>query len=822
MLEENAVPQTMPARTQVVVVGGGVVGCSVAYHLTKRGVTDVLLLEQNTLTSGTTWHAAGLVTTARPTSGTREIVKRSLDIYRTLEAETGLSTGYMQTGTLHLAMSAARRQELLHQASTSRGNGIRVEVLGPEETVDLFPLLSTDGLVGSLYYPDEGRATATDITMSLARGARLGGARLIEGVSVTDIVTEAGRVVGVRTSAGDVEAEVVVNCTGMWARQIGALAGVGHPLQALAHYYVVTDKIDGLPVGMPTIKSGDDHAYVKDDAGSLMVGFFEPGSYPWASGGIPESKGFIHLPEDWEHIGPYYERMIDRVPALADAGIRLFFCGPESFTPDGLYHLGEVTDLRGYFVAAGFNSVGMLSGPGAGSVLADWIVDGHPSIDLPEVDPRRTMPHETNRRFLEQRVTETLDLAYGVHWPFEQRRSGRPLRRSILHGCTAEAGAVFGELLGWERPNWYALPEDDREERPTWGRPSWFDRSAEEHHAVRSNVGMFDLSSYGKFLVQGRDATALLQRVCANDIEVEEGRIVYTQWLNGRGGIEADLTVTRLGESEYLVLTAPASTYRDLGWLRKALDSSEHATVADVSGTMAMIAVMGPECRRFLQPLTDADLSHTAFPFGTSREIDLGLGYVRATRITYVGELGWELLVPYDIAVHVWDTLREAGAAIGLRPAGYHALNSLRMEKAYRGWGHDISAGDTPLEAGLGFAVAWDKPGGFTGREVLLRQKERGLHRRLVQFALEEGNPMLLHDEPIYRDGSLVGRVSSAAYGHTLGRAVALGYVNAPEPGMPRSWYESGGYEIELGCERYTARASLQPMYDPKSERPKS
>ncbi len=814
-------PETLPDRVQVVVVGGGIVGCSVAYHLTKRGVTDVLLLEQNTLTSGTTWHAAGLVTQARPTSGTREIVKRSLEIYRNLEAETGLSTGYMPTGTLHLALSEARRQELLRQASTSRGNGIRVEILTPEETVGHFPLLSPDGLLGSLYYPDEGRATATDITMSLARGARLGGARIAEGVTVTGIVTEGGRAVGVRTPSGDVAAEYVVNCTGMWGRQVGAMAGVQHPLQALAHYYVVTDKIDGLPAGMPTIKSGDDWSYVKDDAGSLMVGFFEPGSYAWASGGIPDSDGFIHLPEDWDHIGPFYERMTERIPALAEAGIRLFFCGPESFTPDGLYHLGEVAGLQNYLVAAGFNSVGMLSGPGAGAVLAEWLVDGRPSIDLPECDPRRTMPHETNRRFLEQRVTETLDLAYSVHWPFEQRRSARPLRRSILHACTAGAGAVFGELLGWERPNWYALPGDDREERLTWGRPSWFARSAEEHEAVRSNVGMLDLSSYGKFLVQGREAMAALQRVCANDIDVESGRIVYTQWLNEWGGIEADLTVTRLGEYEYLVLTAPASTCRDLDWLRKAL-SSANATVADVSGTMAMLAVMGPEARRFLQPLTDADLSDAAFPFGTSREIDLGLGFVRATRITYVGELGWELLVPYDIADHVWDTLSEAGAAIGLRPAGYHALNSLRMEKAYRSWGHDISGGDTPLEAGLGFAVAWDKPGGFTGQEALLAQKESGVNRRLVQFALDDPGPMLLHDEPIYRDGLLVGRVTSTAYGQTLGRAVALGYVTAPEPGLPRSWYETGRYEIEQACERYTARASLQPMYDPKSERPKS
>jgi 4-methylaminobutanoate oxidase (formaldehyde-forming) len=695
-------------------------------------------------------------------------------------------------------------------------------LLDPDETVALFPLLDPRGLRGALHYPDEGRATATDVTMSLARGARQRGARLVEGVKVTGILQQQGRAAGVQTALGDVTAEYVVNCTGMWGRELGALAGVQHPLQALAHYYVVTEKIDGLPERMPTVKSGDDWSYVKDDAGSLMVGFFEPGSHPWASHGIPDDAAFTRLPEDWDHIGPFYERMIERIPALADAGIRLFFSGPESFTPDGLYHLGEVPGLRNYFVAAGFNSVGMLSGPGAGSVLADWLVDGRPPIDMPEVDPRRVMPHETNRRFLEQRVTETLDLAYAVHWPFEQRRSARPLRRSALHACTVRAGAVFGELLGWERPNWYARPGDDREEAQDWDRPSWFRRSAEEHEAVRSGVGLFDISSYGKVLVQGRDAIVLLQRVCANDVDVPIGRIVYTQWLDDFGGIQADVTVTRLGEQEFLVLTAPATAYRDLAWLRRAVGDDMWATVTDVSGTLAMVSLMGPDSRTFLQGLTDCDLSSDAFPFGTSREIDLGLGFVRATRITYVGELGWELLIPHDIAVHVWDTLTDAGEEVGLRPAGYHALNSLRLEKAYRGWGHDISAGDTPLEAGLGFAVAWDKAGGFTGRDALLRQRERGLRRRLVQLALEDPGPVMHHDEPVYRDGELVGRVSSAAYGHTLGRSVGLGYVTAPEAGLPRSWYETGRYEIELASRRYAARVSLQPMYDPKSERPKS
>lgn len=812
----------LPSRAQVVIVGGGIIGCSTAYHLAQRGWTDVVVLERNKLTSGTTWHAAGLVTQARPTHGTREIVQRSLRTFQSLEADTGLSTGYERTGTLHLATSPDRWEELRRQASVSRGSGIRTQLLGPDATEELFPLLNPDGVVGSLYYPDEGRGNATDTTMSLARGAKKRGARIFENVKATGVLRQGGRAVGVTTEYGDIEAEYVVNCTGMWGREFGATADVPVPLQALAHYYVVTEEIPGIPHRMPTLKSSDDHSYVKDESGALMVGFFEPGSVPWSPHGIPEDAEFTRIPEDWDHLGPFYEKMIERVPVLADAGIRLCFNGPESFTPDGFYHLGEVPALRNYFLAAGFNSVGFLSGPGAGSVLADWIIDGHSPIDLAETDPRRVQRHETNRRFLEQRVTETLDLAYGIHWPFEQRTSARALRRSPLHHRTENAGAVFGELLGWERANWYAPEGVERAYAYSYGRQNWFEHSAAEHRAVREGVGLFDLSSFGKLLVQGRDAERVLQRICANDIAVEPGRIVYTQWLNEQGGIEADVTVTRLDTTRFLVLSGPATVQRDLDWLHKHIGPDDFATVTDITGTLALLSVMGPESRRLLQGLTDADLSDAAFPFGTSMEIDLGLGFVRATRITYVGELGWELLVPADIAVHIYDTITEAGAPSGLRHAGYHALNSLRIEKAYRSWGHDISSGDTPLEAGLGFAVAWDKPGGFIGREALAEQRAAGVTRRLVQFAFDDPDAFAYHDEPIYRDGELVGRVASAMYGHTLGRCVALGYVDAPSPGTPRSWFESGAYEIEIATERCSARASLRPLYDPKSERPKS
>ncbi|HEY1000652.1 MAG TPA: FAD-dependent oxidoreductase, partial [Streptosporangiaceae bacterium] len=503
----------LPARARVVVVGGGVVGCSTAYHLAKRGWTDVVLLERKRLTSGTTWHAAGLITQARPTYGTREIVRRSLRVFHSLEEETGFPTGFERTGTLHLADGAERLEELLRQASAARGNGITAEPVSPEQAVELFPPLYAGDLAGAVYYPDDGRGNATDTTMALAAGARQHGVRIAENTTVTGVTRRDGRVTGVTTEHGDIEAEYVVAAAGMWGREFGALAGVGIPLQALAHYYVITEPIPGLRPGLPTIKSAPDFAYVKNEGAGIMVGFFEPGSYSWASRGIPADAEFTRLPEDWDHLGPFYENMMKRLPVLADTGIRLHFCGPESFTPDGLYHLGEAPGLRNCFIAAGFNSVGFLSGPGAGSVLADWIVDGSSPVDLPETDPRRAAPHETNRRFLEQRVTETLDLAYQIHWPYQQRASVRGLRRSPLHDRVTAAGAVFGELLGWERANWYAPAGVRREYEYSFGRPNWFEHSAAEHRSVREAVGMFDTSSFGKLLVQGRDAAAVLQRV---------------------------------------------------------------------------------------------------------------------------------------------------------------------------------------------------------------------------------------------------------------------------------------------------------------------
>ncbi len=813
--------QRLPERAQVVVVGGGVVGCAVAYHLTRRGWTDVVLLERKKLTSGTTWHAAGLVTQARGTSGLRRIVQESLEVFRDLEAQTGV--GFQRTGTVHLAATADRWEELRRQAASVRADGIVTEVLRPEEIPALFPLLDPTGLVGGIHYPEDGRGNATDTTLAMARAARAAGATVLENAEVLEVVVSGGLATGVRTDAGDIEAEYVVNATGMWGHQFGRTHGVTLPLQALEHYYVVTEDVPGLGSGWPTLKSSDDCAYVKDDAGKMLVGFFEPGSRPWSSRGIPADAEFTTMPGEWDHITPYYERMAARIPALADLGIRLFFCGPESFTPDGAYHLGPVPGIDNYLAAVGFNSVGFLSGPGAGKVVADWIVDGRAPFALTETDPRRSQPFQRNRRYLEVRVTETLDLSYGIHWPFEQRTSARGIRRSPVHDRVAAAGAVFGEVAGWERANWYARDGVEPRYVNSFGRPSWFGCSGAEHDAVRGDLGLFDISSFGKLAVQGRDAERLLQRVSANDIAVAPGRIVYTQWLGDTAGIEADVTVTRTAPDSFLVLTAALSTVRDADWLRRHTRESEFALVTDVTGSAALFALMGPRARRFLQALTDSDLSDAAFPFGTSREIDLGYTHVRATRITYVGELGWELLVPAESAAHVYDTLLAAGAGPdgpALTHAGYHALNSLRLEKGYRSWGHDIGPDDTPLEAGLGFAVAWDKPD-FVGREALARQREHGVRRRLVQLVMDDPEPMVFHDEPVYRDGELVGRVTSATFGHTLGSTVALAWVGAQEP-ISTDWVSSGRYEVDVAGVLVPASVSLRPLYDPTSARPRS
>ena len=811
----------VPSRASVVIVGGGVAGCSVAYHLTKIGVTDVVLLERKQLTCGTTWHAAGLVGQLRATRNLTELAKYTADLFHSLEAETGQATGFKQNGSISVAKTVERLEELRRGASMGKTFGLAVDLLSAGEIKERWPLLEVGDIVGGIFLPKDGQTNPIDTTHALAKGAKQRGARILENTRVLRILVENGRAIGVETADGAIRADTVVLCGGMWSHRLAADAGAAVPLHAAEHFYIVTQPIPGLAADLPILRDADACSYFKEDAGKLLVGWFEPEAKPWGGEGIPESCAFEQLPADLAHIEPLFAGAMRRVPILENIGVQVFFNGPESFTPDDRYLLGEAPELRGLYVAAGFNSIGIQSAGGAGKVLADWIIDGHPPFDLWDVDIRRCAPFQRNRRYLRDRTVEVLGLLYAMHWPYRQPQSARGVRKSALHDRLAAAGACFGEVAGFERANWFAAPGEQPRYEYSYGRQNWFAASAAEHRAVREAVGLFDQSSFAKFVLKGRDAPSILGRLCANDVEVPVGRIVYTQWLNERGGIEADLTVTREAEDSYLIVSACATQTRDFLWLTRSIPDEARAAAVDVSPAYAVLGLMGPKSRELLQSLTDADLSTAAFPFGTSRIIDLGYARVRASRITYVGELGYELYIPTEFAQSVYDVIVKAGASFGLRLAGYHALNSLRIEKAYRHWGHDISDEDTPLEAGLAFAVAWEKPGGFLGREALLEQRARGVRRRLAAFALERADRLLYHNEPIWRNGELVGKISSGMFGHTLSAPLGLGYVAGGGESVSDDWILSGHYEIEVAAERVPARVSLRPFYDPGSERVK-
>jgi glycine cleavage system aminomethyltransferase T/glycine/D-amino acid oxidase-like deaminating enzyme len=812
---------SVPSHASVVIIGGGIVGCSVAYHLAKRGCGDVLLLERKRLTCGTTWHAAGLVGQLRATQNLTRLAQYTTQLYEGLERETGQATGFRQVGSIAVAASAARFEELKRGASMARCFGLEVQVLSPGAARERWPLLSVDDLVGAVFLPKDGQTNPVDTTQALARGARAGGVRIVEDVRVDGIHSAHGRVTGVATDAGAVRADVVANCAGMWAREVGGWVNASVPLHAAEHFYIVTQPIPGLASGLPVLRDADACSYFKEDAGKLLVGWFEPQAKPWGTKGIPENFAFDQLPADLGHIEPLIERAMHRVPVLESAGVQVFFNGPESFTPDDRYLLGEVPELRGLYVAAGFNSIGIQSAGGAGKVLADWILDGHPPFDLWDVDIRRCAPFQRNKRYLRDRTVETLGLLYAMHWPFRQPETARGVRKSALHDRLAAAGACFGEVAGYERANWFAAPGTEPRYEYSYGRQNWFEQSAAEHRAVREQVGLFDQSSFAKFVLKGSDAAAVLSRVCANEVDVPIGRVVYTQWLNERGGIEADLTVTREAEDAYLIVTSCATQTRDFHWLCRSIPDGARAAAVDVSSGYVVLGLMGPRSRALLATLTDADLSNAAFPLATSKIIDLAYARVRASRITYVGELGYELYIPSEFAQDVFDAIIASGPAFGLRLAGYHALNSLRMEKAYRHWGHDISDEDTPLEAGLQFAIAWKKPGGFVGLDALERQHATGVRRRLVAVALERTDCMLYHNEPIWRNGELVGRISSAMFGHTVGAPLGLGYLANGGAAVTSQWVDAGRYEVEVADERIAARVSLRPFYDAASERVK-
>ncbi len=814
--------QDLPARTDVLIIGGGIIGCSIAYHLTKIGITDVTLLERKQLTSGTTWHAAGLVGQLRATRNMTELAKYTSELFQTLEEETGQATGFKQNGSISLALNAERMEELRRGASMCQNFGLEVEILGPSDIQNLYPMLNIEGAVGGVFLPKDGQTNPIDTTQAYAKGARMGGARILESVKVERILVEQGRAVGAVTNRGDIRAATTVLSAGMWSRDLAADVGVSVPLHAAEHFYIVTEPIEGLAKDLPVLRVPDECAYFKEDAGKILLGAFEPVAKPWGMQGIPEDFEFETLQEDFDHFEPILEKAVERMPILADAGIQTFFNGPESFTPDDRYLLGETPEVKDLFVAAGLNSIGIQSSGGAGKVLAEWIRDRHPPMDLIDVDIRRMLPFQSGKRYLHDRTTEALGLLYAMHWPFYQYTSARGARRSPFHEALTRAGAVMGELSGWERPNWFAPDGVEQVYRYSYGRQNWFEHTAAECRAVRDTVGLFDQTSFSKFLVTGADACTVLNRICANDIDRQPGAVVYTQWLNERGGIEADLTVTRLAETEFLVVTTAAGQTRDFAWLKRHIPDDARCAAVDVTSGLPMLGLMGPNSRALLEELTGEDFSNEAFPFGSSREIEIGYARVRASRITYVGELGWELYIPAEFAAHAFERLSEAGRDFGLVNAGYHAMNACRMEKAFRHWGHDIGDEDTPLEAGLGFAVAYDKPGSFIGREALLRQKEEGVpRRRLVQFKLESDEKLLYHEEPIYRDGELIGSITSGMYGHRIDASLGMGYLRAAS-GVTRDFVGAGRYEIEVAAERIPAKAQLAAFYDPKMERVKA
>ncbi|HEY1644126.1 MAG TPA: FAD-dependent oxidoreductase [Streptosporangiaceae bacterium] len=816
--EQATTSRDLPSRAQVVIVGGGVIGCSIAYHLAHLGWTDVLLLEQHQLTAGTTWHAAGLITSAGMTDETALFFSRySRDLYSRLEAETGHSTGFRPVGHLSLATTPARQEALRREAQWMHGFGVEDTEISAAEMARMWPLARTDDVLSAFFVADEGRADPVGVATALAKGARQLGVRVVEGVAATGVQTRGRRVTAVLTEAGRVETEVVVNAAGMWARQFGALAGVRVPLQAAEHYYLLTDTVPGMDPDLPVIEDPESYGYYRPEGDGMLVGLFEPVGAPWSLDGVPRDFSFGKLPPDWERMEPYLAMAMNRIPSLADTGLRTFFCGPESFTSDVRPLLGPAPELDGYFVAAGLNSLGILSGGGVGSMLAHWIVDGIPPVDATAVAIDRTAAYETSRRFRAERTVEQLGVLFGdAVWPSWKPATGRNVRRSVLHDRLAAAGAHFGASAGWEFPEWFAPGGEPPAAAMEFGRPPAHDLVGQEHAAIREAVGIIDMSLMAKLIVAGPDAGAVLSRLSANDVLLGPGRLVYTQWLNTAGGIVADVTVTWLEDDRFLVIASDIIHRRIEPLIRRETRPGEVVTVTDVTSGTTLLTVQGPASRALIGRLTDAGLSNEDFPYLAARQIDVGYAPVLAIRVTYVGELGWELHVPAEYAAGVHDDLVAAGADLGLRLAGLDAMSGLRLEKGYRDMGIDIDNTDNPLEAGLGFAVAWDKDGGFTGRDALLRAREAGPPgHRVVSLAVDDAGADLFGNEPLLLDGEWVGYVRAAAYGYTVGGPVALAQVARAE-GVTGQWLKEGGFTVRTGAGDVPARLQIAPLYDPQ------
>ncbi len=809
----------LPDEVQVVIIGGGIGGASIAYHLAKRGVSDVLLLERDRLTCGTTWHAAGLVGTLWPTKNMTQLGAYSHRLYQELEAETGQATGYKRNGSISLAQTPARLEELTRTAEMARVFGVEVDIVDAKRLGELYPGIVTTDLVGGLHLPKDGQTNPIDVTMALAKGARMNGATIREGVSVTKILTDADRVVGVETDQGVVRAKKVVLTGGMWSRDLARQVGVVLPLFACEHYYVVTEPVPGLASNLPIMRDLDHGVYFKEDAGKLLIGFFEDNANPLPMSKVPRDFSFGELPYDIEHFEKYLERAMIRYPVLEQIGISTFFNGPESFTTDNQHLMGEAPHLRNFFVACGFNSRGIGGAGGIGKVMAEWIDLGHPPMDVWESDCRRAMPFQGDETYLENRVAEALERSYAMHWPYYQYRSSRGIRKSPFHDRLVGIGAVHGGVAGWERPNWYAPAGVKPEYEYSYQRQNWFPYSAEEHKCVRENVGFYDLTSLAKFKVAGRDAETLLQRLSCADIAAPVGKVVYTQWLNDRGGIEADLTISKIGEDTFMVATPCGSHVKDWSWLLRSVEEEEDVRITDITDDFGVIALQGPNSRALFQTLTNVDLSAETFPFATGRWMQAAGVELWAQRISYVGELGWEIYIPAAGAMTFLDALLKAGEGFGMRPVGMHAVDALRLEKGFRHWGHDIVYEDNVVEAGLAFTARPDKAVSFIGRDAFVAQKQAGVTgRRLVGFLLKDPEPLLFHNEPILMNGEAVGYLTSGNYAHHLGAAIGLGYVSAEQP-VTKDFIAAGEFAIQINGRAVPAHASLLPFYDPTAAR---
>ncbi len=812
-------PEVLPARARVVIVGGGVIGCSIAYHLTKLGVTDVVLLEKHELTAGTTWHAAGLITSAGYHTETSLWMSRySRELYSKLEAETGHSTGFRQVGHLHIACDLAHQETIRRERDFQVGYGVPNELISAKEVGELFPLLKTDDILEASYVVDEGRADPVGVATALAKGAKMGGAKIHEGVTVTGFTKKDGRISSVLTEQGEIECETVVISSGLWSRQLARTIGVDIPLQAAEHYYLLTEPMQGVHRDLPIVEDPGSYSYFREEGGGLLVGLFEPVGGAWYPEGAPNDFAFGTIAPDYDRVTPYLDNAMERIPSLATAGIRTFFCGPESFTHDVMPMVGPVPELDGMFAAAGLNSVGILSGGGIGSALASWIVDGVAPVDMAGYTVERALPFENSLKFRSERIVEQLGVLFGDGgFPTFQQKTARNIRRTPLHEVWAAKGAHFACSHGWEYPEWFSPSGVVPEIEPGWGRGEWTPWVAEEHRTIRENVGVIDMTLMSKFLVQGPHAADVLDRLSANDVVGAVGRVVYTQWLNVAGGIEADLTVTRLETDAFLVVVSDITHRRVEKMVRDEVRADEFAVITDVTSGYTLLTVQGPKSRELLSRVSPNDLSEKAFPYLTAQEVEIGYSRMWALRVTYVGELGFELYVPADQAVSVWETLEAVGSDLGLRPVGLSAMNSLRLEKGYRDYAVDIENTDTPVSAGLAFAVAWDKPTAFRGKAALEAVRS-DKSNRITSILVDSPEPLLYGAEPVRRNGEWVGYILAGGFGHTLGASVGLASIDN-EAGVTAAWLAEGGFEVVVAGVSYPASLSLRPFYDPDRTR---